>query len=127
MPFVDGIVSGQSEMGIDPEGDAGFSRLVGNHGNDRALEDLRRVEDVVDLLALDQAVGVNARSGHVEIGTHERHIGRDSEIDLVLEILSDIGDDRRVDPVRRPHEADIFHNQSLDGRIAGALAQPQKG
>ena len=49
-----------------PHGDAGVAGGAGDGHGGRALEQLVRVEDVVDLLVLQQAVRVDARLGDID-------------------------------------------------------------
>ena len=126
MMLVDRIFSRKAELGVDPEGDAGFSGFVGDHRDDRAFEQLRRVEDVVDFLALDQAVHMNAGAGHIEAGADERKIRRNSEADLPFKVVRDVGDGGRIDAVGVPVKTDIFHDQGFERRVSRALPQTQK-
>ena len=80
-------------------GDAGHAGLVGDGDADGPVQDLGGVEDVVDLLVLDQPVGVDAGAGDVEVFAHEGVVGRDVVAQLLLEVVGDLGDHRGVDAV----------------------------
>ena len=65
------ILALEAEVAVHPVGDAGQAAVaVHGHGGG-AVEDGGGVEDVVDFLVLEQAVGVDAGAGHVEVTAHE--------------------------------------------------------
>ncbi len=124
--LVHGIIPRQTKMGIDPEGDPGFARFVGDHRDDRPVEDFCRVEDVVDLFALDQTVDMNAGPCYVEIGSHKREIRRYPDPDLFFKIAGNIGNHCRIDPMCIAAKADVLDDQPLQRGIARPFPQAEK-
>jgi len=126
MPLVDGVIAGKAQLQVDPMGDPRLPRLVGDHRNDGPLQELRRIEDVVDLFGLDEAVGVNPRPRNIELCPDKGIVLGDPHTDLPLEIVGDIRDHRRIDPVGAAAELDIFDDQALERGIPGPFAEPQQ-
>ncbi|EKD36965.1 MAG: hypothetical protein ACD_75C01308G0001 [uncultured bacterium] len=99
MTLVNGVIPREPEMGVDPEGNPGLAGLVGDHRDNRPLQNLCRVEDIVDLFTLDQTVDMNTGPGDVEIRPHKWEIRRNPNPDLLFEIAGNVSDDGRIDPV----------------------------
>ena len=115
------------EPGVDPVDDSRLARLVGDLEHDGPLQDLRRVEDVVDLLVLHETVEVHAGPRDVELGADEGVVGGDLEVHLAPEVVGDLRDHRRVDPVVFAVKLDVLEDKALDGRVSRALADAHQG
>ena len=107
--------------------DAGLAGFVGNGDGNGPVQDLRGVEDVIDLFVLQQPVGVDAGAGGVEVLAHEGIAGRDVIVQLPLEVLGDLGDHPGVDAVGAALEGDVLDEHAFDGGVAGALAEAEQG
>ena len=89
----------QFQPGIEPMDDAGLAGFVGDGDPDGPVQDLGRIEGVVDLLVLEEPVGVDAGAGVVEVLPHKGVTGRNVIVQFPLEVLADLADHRGVDAV----------------------------
>ena len=115
------------EPGVDPVDDPRLARLVGDLEHDGAFQDLRRVEDVVDLLVLHETVEVDAGPGDVELGADKGIVGGDLEVHLPPDVVGDLRDHRGVDPVVVAVELDVLEDEAFDRRVSRALADAHQG
>ncbi len=99
--FVDLLFRIEVEMAVHPVGDARDAGLVGDDDAHGPLQDLRGVEDVVDLLVLHHAVGMDAGARGVELGADKGVVGRDGESQFPAEVLGHLRDRRRCRCPRR--------------------------
>ncbi len=66
---------------------------------DGPVQDLARIEGVIDLFVLEEPVGVDAGAGVVEVLAHKGITGRNVIVQFPLEVLANLGDHRGVDAV----------------------------
>src|SRR5699024_9966336 len=100
---------------------------LADHHRGGAVQQPLGVEDVVDLLVLQQAVGVDARPGDVEIPAHKGGVLGNVVADLVLEVPGDVGDGGGVHAVQSAPEAGVLEHHGLQRDVARALADAQQG
>ena len=81
-------------------GDARQAAGLADHHRRGAAQDLAGVKYGVYLGVLQQAVGVDAGPGDVEVASHEGRHGRNAVTDLILVVLCDLGDHGRVHAVQ---------------------------
>ena len=115
------------QAGVQPQSDAGQTGVDVDGHPCRAIQKLARVEDVVDFLVLHQTVGVDAGTGHVEVGTHERRAGRDLVADFLFKILADLGDHRQIHSVGGAPEGGVFDDHGLQRAVARPLTDAEEG
>src|SRR6266480_3285583 len=116
----------QAQRRVDPVGDAGQPGPVVDGDAERPVENARRVEDVVDLLVLEQAVGVNAGAGHDEAGAGKRIVRGQRRPQLVAEIGRRASDRGGVDAGRLAAQTGVIDDQRFEWRIAGPLAEAEE-
>ena len=113
--------------GVDPVGDSGQAGPVVDGDSERPVEDAGGVEDVVDLFILQQAVGVDARAGHVEAGAGKGIVSRERRAEHIAEIGRRSRDRRRVEARTLTGQPDVVDHQRLQGRVAGPFAETEEG
>ena len=94
-------------------GDARQARGVGYGAEHRPVQELLRVEDIVDLLVLQQPVRVNPRPGHIEVLAHEGRPGRNPVADFLLVILRQLRDHCGVHAVQVALELGVLEHHGL--------------
>ncbi len=114
-------------MGLDPVLDAGGAGLVGDGHADGPVQQLVRVEAVVDLFVLEQSVGVDARPRHVEVLADQRVVPRDLEAELRVGVCGQLGDRGVVDAGDHALELGVLDDQGFQRRVARPLAGAEDG
>src|SRR2546423_2245900 len=109
----------QAKRRVDPVGDAGQPGPVVDGNAEWPVENARRVEDVVNLLVLEQAVGVDAGAGHVEAGAGERIVRGQRRPQLVAEIGRRASDRGGVDAGRLAAQTGVIDDQRFEWRGCG--------
>ena len=69
---------------------------------------------------------MDAGARDVEVAPDERRHRRDAVADLVLEVVGDLGDDRRVHAVERAAQRRVLEHHRLERDVARALADAQQ-
>src|SRR6266480_4390718 len=116
----------QPQCRVDPVGDAGQPGPVVDGDAERPVENTRRVEDVVNLLVLEQAVGVNAGAGHVEAGAGEGVVRGQRRPQPVAEIGRRASDRGGVDAGRLAAQTGVIDDQRFEWRVTGPLAETEE-
>ncbi len=127
MALVDLLVAGEPEVLVDPEGNAGDARFVRDADRNRAFEHLVGVEYVVDFFRFQNAVGMDAGRGFIELLADQRIHRRNGIADFLLEVAGNISDGGGVHTVVIAAEQDVFHHQSFHRRVAGAFTVTEQG
>src|SRR2546423_1414933 len=108
----------------DPHEQAGGAGLVGDRHPRAPAQEACRVEWVVDLLVLDQAVSVDPGPGHVEVGAHQGQPGVDRLAHRTV-VVGDLGDDAGLDAMRLAGQRDQPEDERFDRGVAGSLADAE--
>ena len=107
------VVAAEPVVLVDPVGDTrqpgGFADGYGGG----PVQQLFRIENVVDLLVLQKPVSVDACTGDVEVPAHEGRHGGDVIANLVLEVVGDLCDGGGVHAVQRATERGVFKHHGL--------------
>ena len=108
---------------VEPLRDAGDAGFVRHHDFDGAVEDLLRVEDIVDFRILEDAIRVDARAGGIAFGADEGVVLWNFGLNDFTLIVCDLRDDGCVDAVGASFETDVFDDGTFERRIACAFAE----
>ncbi len=124
--LVNGIVPGEAEIGIDPVGDRGGPPAAVHGDGSGPVQDGGCVENIVDLLVLQHAVGMDAGAGYIEVTADEGLAGTDFDTDLALHEIGDLGDCGEVHSVGLAPEGFVLNRHGLQRTVARALADAQQ-
>ena len=69
---------------------------------------------------------MNPRAGDIEVASHKGRHGRNIVADLVLVVVCDLGDHRRIHAVQGAAQRGIFHHHRLQRHVSGALADAEE-
>ena len=84
MAFVNAPVSLQIEEAVHPVGNSGQAAVAVDGNGGGTPEDRIRIKDIVNLLILQQAVRMDARTGNVEVAADKGGARRDTVADIML-------------------------------------------
>ena len=111
---------------VDPVRDPSEPGRFAEQDGRLSMQQPFRVEDVVNLLVLHQAVRVDAGARHVEIPADERRHRRNVVVQLLPVVFADLGDHRRVHAVHRSAQRSVLHDHRFERHVSGALPDAEQ-
>ena len=113
--------------GFYPVFDACGAGLIGDSHADRAVKQLGGIEAVVYLLVLQQAVGVNARTGNIKILADKRIIIRDFKTELFSGVLGKLGYRCIADTFSEASQLGVLDHHRLQRWVSCPLTDAEYG
>ena len=116
----------KAECRVDPVGDARQPRTIVDRDPERAVEDPASIKNVVDLFVLEQAIGMDTRTGDIEPGAGKGIIRGQRRAEYIAEVGGGPGDRGRVDARQVALEAQIIDTSASSGGLPVRSPNPKR-
>ena len=120
------LVAPQIEVGVDPVGNTGAARLVGNNDGHGAAKQMIGVEDIVDFFVLGQTVGVYARAGGVKVAAHKGIVVGNAVVQFFFKELGNFAQNGGVGGGVVARKRNVLYQQGFKRGVARAFAKAKQ-